>query len=108
VTNNNVPLPAGHTLTVSVVDGKAHVRQLEDFSIGALVTNDAPAVFGPYGLPRNFRVQDDGNASAVVAEADTLPSALQKAALDAIPTVDAEDGVTVWDDAGVLKVSTSV
>lgn len=103
-------LPASHTLTVSVVDGKAYARQVEDSTISALVTNAAAVVFGPYLLDRSFIVQHQGNATAVIAEADVsanIPSADQKALLDGIPTEDAGDGVTIWNDAGVLKVSTA-
>lgn len=110
VINKSYTLPAGHTLTVSVVDGSAHVQQIESASIAALVTNAASAVFGPYLLPRNFRVQDGGNVTVVIAEADVaarIPSADQKALLDNIPTADAQDSVTVWNDEGALKVSTA-
>jgi hypothetical protein len=110
VTNTNYPVPAGHTIAVSVVDGSAHVEQVENSSISARVTNSAPASFGPYLLPRTFRVQAGLNATVTIAEADiaaNIPSTAQAAMLDAIPTADQEDSSTVWNDEGVLKVSTA-
>lgn len=110
VTNTNYPLPAGHTLTVSVVDGKAHVEMVGNPSVAALVTNAGASVFGPYMVAHTFRVQQSGNATVAIAEADptaNIPSSAQAAILDAIPTADAEDGVTVWNDEGVLKVSSA-
>jgi hypothetical protein len=92
-------LRAGHLLTVSVVDGSAHIRQVEDPSIAAIVTNSAARSFGPYFLDRSFVVK--GVASVVISEAD------KSALLNNIPTTDQEDSVTVWNDGGVLKVSTS-
>jgi hypothetical protein len=47
-------LPAGYILTASLFDGSGHVRQLEDESIGGIVTNAAPISFGPYLVPRSF------------------------------------------------------
>ena len=105
---NSYHLPAGYSLTVSAIDGKVFVRQVEDDTIAAAVTNAAAQVFGPYLYDRNFIVQDTGNvAGVVIAVENTLPSVAQKALLDAIPTADQTDGVTIWNDAGVLKVSTS-
>lgn len=101
-------LPAGHTLTATVVDGSGYVRQVESAAIGGIVTNSAAAVYGPYSLPRTFTVTN--NVRVVIAEADTaanIPSTAQAAMLDAIPTADVEDSATVWNDEGVLKVSTS-
>jgi hypothetical protein len=99
-------LPAGHTLTATVVDGSGYVRQVEDPSIGGRVTNAAAAVYGPYVIPKTFEAQ---NVAVAIAEADfaaNVPSAGQKAMLDAIPTTDpADDGVTIWNDEGVLKTS---
>lgn len=101
-------LPAGHTLTATVVDGKGFVRRLDNPAIGGLLTNAAPAVYGPYLAPHAFEVQ--GAVTVTIAEASTLdnvPSAAQAAMLDAIPTADQEDSATVWNDEGVLKVSTA-
>lgn len=56
-------LSAGHTLTVSVSDGSAHVKQIEDASIGAVVTSSKS--FGPYLVERNFTVSD--NATVTIA-----------------------------------------
>jgi len=100
-------LPAGHSITVSVVDGSGFIRQVDDPTIGQRVTNAAAVTFGPYALDRRFTTQ--GDVSVVIAEADfasNVPSAGQKALLDAIPTTDpADDGVTVWNDGGTLKTS---
>jgi hypothetical protein len=49
-------LPVGNRITVSVEDGDAHVQQVEDASVSAFVTNTAAVSFGPYILPRSFRV----------------------------------------------------
>ena len=101
-------LPAGHTLTATVVDGKGYVRRQDNPAVAGIVTNAAAAVYGPYLAPHVFEVQ--GDVSVVIAESDTLdnvPSAAQAAMLDAIPTTDQEDSTTVWSDEGVLKVSGS-
>jgi hypothetical protein len=99
-------LPAGHTLTATIVDGSGYVRQVGNSSIGGRVTNAAAAVYGPYVVPKSFEAQ---NCSVVIAESDfasNVPSADQKAMLDAIPATDpADDGVTIWNDEGVLKTS---
>lgn len=101
-------LPAGHTLTVSIFDGTGSIRQVEDPTIGQIVTNAASVVYGPYMLQRSFETQ--GAVTVVIAEADiaaNIPSAAQAAMLDAIPTTDQDDSATVWNDGGVLKVSTA-
>lgn len=85
------------------------MRQVENAVIAALVTNASPQVFGPYAIPHNFIVQDHRNTSVAIAAADfaaDVPSAAQAALLDAIPSADQEDGATVWNDDGTLKVST--
>jgi|TARA_A100001391_G_scaffold190679_1_gene163515 hypothetical protein len=108
ITNMNHHVPAGHTITVSVVDGSAHVEQVESPAVAALVTNAAAQTFGPYMLDRTFRVQERAGVTVTVSEADiaaNIPSADQAATLDAIPTTDQEDSATVWSDEGVLKVS---
>jgi hypothetical protein len=110
VTNSHYALAAGHTLTVTVIDGTAHVQQIESASIAALVTNAAPQVFGPYALSRTFRVQERPGVTVAIAESDltaNIPSTAQAAMLDAIPTADQDDSATVWNDAGALKVSTA-
>lgn len=103
------PLAAGHTLTVTVLGGVAHVQQLENASIAASVTTTQ--TFGPYALDRTFRVQEGGNAVSVeIAESDliaNIPSTAQAAMLDAIPAADQDDSSTIWNDGGVLKVSTA-
>jgi len=100
-------LPIGWTLTASVVDGSGYIRRADNPAIGGIVTNAAPVVYGPYLTERTFEVQ--GEVTVVIAEAsilDNVPSAAQAAMLDAIPTTDpADDGVTVWNDDGVLKTS---
>jgi hypothetical protein len=101
-------LPAGHTLTVSIFDGAGYVQQVQDPTIGQRVTNAAAVVYGPYMLDRSFTTQ--GAVSVVIAEADiaaNIPSTAQAAMLDAIPTADQDDSATVWNDGGVLKVSTA-
>lgn len=81
-------LPAAHRLTATVVDGLAHVQQVEDASVAAMVSSAAPVTFGPYQLPRSFVVT--GAATVTIA---------------AIPTTDPEDGATIWNDSGVLKLA---
>lgn len=75
VNTTRYPLPAGHRLTVSVVDGSAHVQQEQDASVAALVTNARSVSFGPYNLERAFRVQDAGNVTVAIAEVvpDDMP-----------------------------------
>lgn len=97
---------AGHTITVAKVNNTGHVRQVQDPTIGAVVTSSH--AFGPYALSRDFIVQ--GDVSVVIAESDltaNIPSTAQAAILDAIPAVDQADSVSVWNDEGVLKVSTA-
>lgn len=97
-------LPAGHTLTATIFDGKGYVRRLDNPAIGGIVTNAAAAVYGPYMADHNFSVQ--GDVTVVIAEANVLPTADEKALLDNIPTEDpADDGVSIWNDSGALKVS---
>jgi hypothetical protein len=101
-------VPAGHTITASIVDGSGYIRQVENPAIGRRVTNAAAAVFGPYVVPRQFTTQ--GALSVTIAEADfaaNVPTADQKALLDNIPTADQEDASSVWNDEGALKVSTA-
>lgn len=103
-TTNLYVLPAGHTLTATIVDGKGYVRRLDNPSIAGIVTNAAAAVYGPYMAAHNFETQ--GALTVVIAEASVLPTAAEKALLDNIPTEDpADDGATVWNDAGVLTVA---
>jgi hypothetical protein len=97
------PLPAGHTLTVTVGSGIAHVQQLETASVKASVSTSQ--VFGPYALDRTFRVQDGGNVTVAIAEADTALSTANAALIAAIPTATQHDSVSVYNDTGVLKVS---
>jgi hypothetical protein len=97
-------VPAGHTITATVVDGSGFIRQVEDQTVGQRVTNAAAAVFGPYAFDRKFTTQ--GDVSVVVAEAAAVLSPANKSLLDNIPTVDpADDGVSVWNDEGALKTS---
>lgn len=107
MTTYRFPLPACHTITVSVPGGKVSVRQVEDGSIGAIASFGADVSFGPYLLDRSFDVF--GVASVTIAESDPMakiPTAAEKAILAGIPTVDpADDGVSIWSDNGVLKVS---
>lgn len=101
-------LPAWHTLTATVVDGKGSVRQANDPTVGANITNAGASVFGPYMNSRVFNATS--NVTVVIAESTALaniPSTAQAALLDAIPIVDQDDSVSVWNDAGALKVSTA-
>lgn len=102
--NSLYTLPVGHTLTATVVDGKGYVRRQDNPAIGGIVTNAAAAVYGPYMAAHVFETQ--GDVTVVIAEADVLPTADEKALLDNIPTEDpADDGVSVWNDGGALKVA---
>ncbi len=105
--NSLYTLPIGHTLTATIVDGTGYVRRQDNPAIGGRITNAVAAVYGPYLAPHVFEVQ--GDVAVVIAEASTLdnvPSTAQAAMLDAIPETDpADDGVTVWNDEGVLKTS---
>lgn len=97
-------LKPGHTITVTKNHNVGHIRQVQDPTIGAVITGSH--AFGPYALERDFLVQ--GDATVTIAEADltaNIPSAAQAAMLDAIPAADQEDSATVWNDEGVLKVS---
>lgn len=101
------PVPAGHTFSVSVLDGLAHVTQVEDPTVKARVVQGSPAAFGPYSVAKSFMVQDpNSGATVTVAEAANALSAAQAALVAGIPTADQEDSVSVYSDAGVLKVST--
>lgn len=91
-------VPAGHTITVTIVDGTGFARQSENPAIAGIVSNANPQTFGPYPFDRGFVVQ--GNVSVSIAESDFAEL------IRDIPTVDpADDGVSVWNDSGVLKVS---
>jgi hypothetical protein len=112
VFNRRYPLPAGSSLTVSVVDGSAHVQQEEDPAIAALVTNARSVSFGPYNLERAFRVQDGGNVSVTIAE--VVPDAMPLVGLAgdvveivgaAAPTASAQASLTVnpaGDENGLI------
>lgn len=65
-------LPAGHTLTVSVSDGEASAKQIEDGTVGAVVTS--AKTFGPYLVDRSFLVSD--NATVTIAPVTASPSGL--------------------------------
>lgn len=106
--NNLHVLPAGHTITATIVDGSGYIRQVENPAIGRRVTNAAAVVFGPYLLDRTFTTQ--GALTVVIAEADiaaNVPTSEQKALLNNIPSTDQEDAASVWNDEGALKVSTA-
>ena len=60
-------LKAGNTITVSVAEGSASVKQVEDATVGAIVT--LTRTFGPYFVDRSFVVSD--NATVVIAEVST-------------------------------------
>jgi hypothetical protein len=99
-------LKSGHTLTATVVDGNGYVRDARNQANGGIITNSSPKVFGPYFSDHLFETQ--GIVTVTIAEADSaanIPSAGQKALLDAIPEADQEDSETVWNDEGTLKVS---
>lgn len=95
-------LPAAHTLAVTALVGVVITEQRQDSTVRAV----GSATFGPYLLDRDFIVH--GDATVVIAESTgAAVSAAQKAALDGIPAEDAEDGETVWNDDGSLKVSSA-
>jgi hypothetical protein len=60
-------LKAGHTITASVLDAEATIHQVEDATIGAIVTSSK--TFGPYVVDRNFVVSD--NAIVVIEPVTT-------------------------------------
>lgn len=98
-------LPANHTLTVTVVDGKVHVQQVENAAIGQTVTNSAVVVFGPYGTARNFIVQENGMVTVAIAEVDpaalALAAAAAAAALAHVPVSGTIGDVKHYVGAGV-------
>lgn len=103
-------LKAGHTLTVTVVDATANISDPAGVIAAQRITNSAALVLGPYLIDRSFDLQHTGNATVAIAEADVaanIPSADQATMLDAIPIADQNDSETVWNDAGVLKVSSA-
>jgi hypothetical protein len=96
-------LPASHTLTVTPVHGAIRVVRMD----GGLAANITVAtVYGPYAVAREFEVV--GQCTGVIAESDGL-TAINAAVdiIEAIPATDQDDSATVWNDAGVLKVSTA-
>jgi len=98
-------LPAAHTLTVTPVHGAVTVRRLDGGIASANITS--ATVYGPYMIDRDFSVTG-GPCTGVIAESDGL--AAINAAVDiveAIPATDQDDSATVWNDSGVLKVSTA-
>jgi hypothetical protein len=102
----NFKVKPGYTITVVKGQQTGHIRQVQSEAIGAVITGTHS--FGPYALERDFIVQ--GDATVTIAESDltaNIPSTAQAAFLDAIPSADADDSATIWNDAGVLKVSTA-
>jgi hypothetical protein len=65
-------LKAGSTLTVSVSEGTASVKQVEDATVGAIVT--LSRTFGSYPVDRTFVVSD--NATVTISEVVTESAAL--------------------------------
>lgn len=99
-------LKPGHVLTVTNAGGTVHVKQVQDATVGGFVTTST--AFGPYALERDFNIW--GDHTAAITESDltaNIPSVAQAAMLDAIPAADQDDSATIWNDAGVLKVSTA-
>jgi hypothetical protein len=97
-------LPSGHTLTVTPTHGGVTVRRTD----GAVSQNITVATaFGPYMVDREFLVSG-GRASIVVAASDNLAAInAAVAVVTGIPTADQDDSSTIFNDAGVLKVSTA-
>lgn len=67
-------LNAGYTLTVTAGDGKtAHVRQVEDSTIGAVVTSSQ--AFGPYYTDKQFSVTGDATVAMTVEQSFEIGTA---------------------------------
>lgn len=93
-------LPAAHTLTVTPLHGAVVVRRLDGGLAAASVSS--ATVYGPYMIEREFEVI--GRASGVIAE-DDRSSVID--VVEVIPTTDQNDSSTIFNDGGVLKVSTA-
>ncbi len=50
---------------------------------------------------------DVSNVFITAADVVTLPTSDEKTFLDAVPTSDPVDGVTIWADSGVLKIASA-
>lgn len=61
-------LPAGHTITAAINHQGGHIRQVQDPTIGAVITSSH--AFGPYSLERDFIV--GGDATVTIAEASSI------------------------------------
>jgi hypothetical protein len=96
-------LPPGKTLTITPSHGPVYVLA-PSVSIGASVSS--VTTYGPYFNEALFEVR--GRATGTFANVEPLAD-IQAAAdiVDAVPAEDQSDSVTVWNDEGVLKVSTA-
>lgn len=94
-------LPAGNTITVSISDGSCHISQVQDSSIGAIVTSSK--TFGPYSIARDFVVSGGSNTvtispvtqspAALLTSGDGAPVDAARATLNVNPTGD-DNGLT--------------
>ena len=99
-------LPAAYVMTVSVTGGTAHARRADDATVGGIASVGSNVTFGPYQIDRKVVVT--GVANVAVAASDTAAATASAVAIiAAIPATDQEDSATVWNDVGVLKVSTA-
>jgi hypothetical protein len=70
-------LNAGYTLTVTAGDGKtAHARQVEDPTIGAVVTSSQ--TFGPYYIDTHFNVTGESTVAMAVDQSLEIGTAAAK------------------------------
>lgn len=96
-------LPPASTLTITPTHGAVFVISA---SAGVGASISSATTYGPYLVEHEFEVRRRN--TGVIATSDPL-AALQSATdiVEAIPATDQTDSVTVWNDEGVLKVSTA-
>jgi hypothetical protein len=96
-------LPPGKTLTLTPIHGPVYVLAASA-GVGASISSST--TYGPFLNEHTFEAR--GRATGVVSASEPL-AGIQSAAdiVEAIPVEDQDDSSTVWNDEGVLKVSSA-
>jgi hypothetical protein len=94
-------LPAGYTITATAGSTTAHIRDVVDQTVGAVLTSGNSATFGPYLSPRLFSASESATV-ATAEHADALAALLLSGAGAPDDAVRATAGVNPTGDDNAL------